>query len=217
VVHSCFIYIYSVKFIPIRLKTYIVTAVSVVLLQAGYAQQAKPLQMPQKKHLHKSASQEYFSVYGQKVKFVVYHTDSIVMDSGKHFITSTAEYVWDTINSGYIFVIKEQRLFCNEIKPEILQGDLKSILGVIPKNGFRLLYEGGGEFNVDVEEALYDGGADSIFVSVDINGFIGGDAQFEEHGVVGMKYKELEQYNDSLYKHPDHYPMNRFNKPFQLR
>jgi hypothetical protein len=34
---------------------------------------------------------------------------------------------------------------------------------------------------------------------------------------VGMKYKELVQYNDSLYKRPDHYPMNRFGKDMQLR
>ncbi|MGP8215451.1 MAG: hypothetical protein ACLQQ4_07805 [Bacteroidia bacterium] len=186
-------------------------------MHTAIAQQAKPLTVPQKKHSHKAASQDYFTAYGDKVKFVVYHTDSITMDSGGPYVTSTAEYIWDTINSGYIFVIKEQRLFCNEINPAILQGDIKNLLGVIPKNGFRLLDKTGGEFYVDIEEALYDGGADSIFVAVDINGFIGGDAQFEERGVVGMKYKELVQYNDSLYKRPDQYPMNRFGKPLQLR
>ena len=186
-------------------------------MQVVNAQESKPLQLPKKKHIHKAASQNYFTVYGDKVKFVQYHTDSIVTDSGGPYITNTAEYVWDTINAGYIFVIKEQRLFCNGVNSEALQGDIKNMLSVIPKNGFKLLDKTGGEFYLNVEEALYDGSADSIFISVDINGFIGGDAQFEEHGVVGLKYKELEQYNDSLYKRPDHYPMNRFNKPFQLR
>ena len=187
------------------------------IFQALAAQETKPVTVPAKKHIHKPSSQQYFNVFGDKVKFVVYHTDSIVVDSGGPYVTSMAEYVWDTINSGYIFVIKEQRLFCNEIKPEVLQGDVKSILSVIPKNGFKLLDKSGGEFYMNVEEALYDGSADSIFVAVDINGYIGGDAQFEEHGVVGMKYKELIQYNDSLYKHPDVYPMNRFGRHFQLR
>jgi len=173
--------------------------------------------VPQKKHTHKPSSEQSFSVYGDNVKYVMYHTDSITMDSGGPFVTCTAEYVWDTINTGYIFVIKEQRLFCNGVNADILQGDIKNILSVIPKNGFKLLDKNGGEFYVNVEEALYDGGADSIFIAVDINGFIGGDAQFEEHGVVGMKYKELVQYNDSLYKRPDHYPMNRFGKDMQLR
>jgi hypothetical protein len=143
--------------------------------------------------------------------------DTVRFDTGKPFATSTAEYMWDTINSGYIFVIKEQRLFCNGIKPEILEGDLKNILSIIPKNGFRMLDKTGGEFYVNVEEALYDGGADSIFIAVDINGFVGGDAEFEEHGVVGFRYYDLQHYNDSLYKRPDHYPMNRFGKPLQLR
>jgi hypothetical protein len=181
------------------------------------AQETKSFKVPQKKHTHKPSSEQSFSVYGDNVKFVIYHTDSITMDSGGPFVTCTAEYMWDTINAGYIFVIKEQRLFCNGVNPDILQGDIKNILSVIPKNGFKLLDKSGGEFYLNVEEALYDGGADSIFIAVDINGFIGGDAQFEEHGVVGMKYKELVQYNDSLYKRPDHYPMNRFGKDMQLR
>jgi len=181
------------------------------------AQQAKPLQMPQKKHYRKPSAQQTFSVYGNNVKYVTYHTDSIVMDSGGPFITTTAEYVWDTINAGYIFIIKEQRLFCNGVNPEALEGDIKNILSVIPKGGFRLLDKAGGEFYLNVEEAVYDGGADSIFIAVDINGFIGGDAQFEEHGVVGLRYKDLVLYNDSLYKRPDHYPMNRFGRPMMLR
>jgi len=143
--------------------------------------------------------------------------DTVRFDTGKPVATSVAEYVWDTVNSGYIFVIKEQRLFCNGVDPDILQGDIKNILSVIPKNGFRLLDKAGGEFYVNVEEALYDGGEDSIFIAVDINGFIGGDAEFEEHGVVGLRYSDLQQYNDSLYKRPDHYPMNRFNRPLPLR
>jgi hypothetical protein len=210
-----------VKFNSIKSKACLLTAISALILYSAYAQddkpKPKPVQLPKKKHIRKSASQDSFTVYGDKVKFVVYHTDSIVVDSGGPYVTSTAEYVWDTINAGYIFVIKEQRLFCNGINSESLQGDIKNILSVIPKNGFKLLDKNGGEYYLNVEEALYDGSADSIFIAVDINGFIGGDAQFEEHGVVGLKYKELEMYNDSLYKRPDHYPMNRFGKPFQLR
>jgi hypothetical protein len=180
---------------------------------------ANKVKVPQKKHSpHKSSSSsQYFNAYGSKVKYVIYHMDTVRFDTGKPVATSVAEYVWDTVNSGYIFVIKEQRLFCNGVDPDILQGDIKNILSVIPKNGFRLLDKAGGEFYVNVEEALYDGGEDSIFIAVDINGFIGGDAEFEEHGVVGLRYSDLQQYNDSLYKRPDHYPMNRFNRPLPLR
>jgi hypothetical protein len=165
-----------VKFNSIKSKVYLVTALSALILHSAYAQDAKPepkpVQLPKKKHIHKSATQESFTVYGDKVKFVVFHTDSIVVDSGGPYVTSTAEYVWDTINAGYIFVIKEQRLFCNGINSESLQGDIKNILSVIPKNGFRLLDKNGGEYYLNVEEALYDGSADSIFIAVDINGFI---------------------------------------------
>ena len=200
-----------------KFRSYILTAVCILILQAANAQTVKSLSVTHKKYSHKPSSQQEFSVFGDKVKFVIYHTDSITMDSGGPYVTSTAEYIWDTINAGYIFVIKEQRLFCNGVNPDILEGDIKNILAVIPKNGFKMLDKNGGEFYINVEEALYDGSADSIFVAVDINGFIGGDAQFEEHGVVGMKYKELVQYNDSLYKRPDQYPMNRFGKNVTLR
>jgi hypothetical protein len=174
-------------------------------------------QQKQKHSLHKSSlPQQYFTVFGNKVKYAVYNTDSVRLDSGT-FLVHTAEYVWDTINSGYIFVIKEQRLFCDTIKPEVLKNDLKNILSVIPQNGFKLLDKSGGEFSVDIDEALYDGGQDSVFIAVDINGFIGGSAEFEESGVVGLRYSDLKRYNDSLYKRPDLYPMNRFGKPLQLR
>lgn len=178
-----------------------------------------PLKAQEKrKHsLHKSSlAQQYFTVYGDKVKYAVYNTDSVRLDSGT-FVINTTEYIWDTINSGYIFTIKELRLFCDTINPEILKKDLKNIISVIPKNGFKLLDKSGGEFSVDIEEALYDGGADSLFIAVDISGFIGGSAQFEESGVVGLRYIDLKRYNDSLYKRPDIYPMNRFNRPLQLR
>ena len=179
----------------------------------------EPLKAQEKrKHsLHKSSSpQQYFTVYGDKVKYAVYNTDTVRLDSGT-FVIHTVEYVWDTINSGYIFVIKELRLFCDSVKPEILKSDLKNIISVIPKNGFKLLDKSGGEFSVDVEEALYDGGEDSVFISVDITGFIGGSAEFEENGVVGLRYSDLKKYNDSLYKRPDAYPMNRFGRPLKLR
>lgn len=167
--------------------------------------------------LHKSSSPEqYFTVYGDRVKYNVYNTDTVRLDSGT-FVLHTVEYVWDTINAGYIFIIKEVRLFCDSIKPEILANDIKNILGVIPQNGFKLLDKRGGEFSVDIEEALYDGGEDSVFVSDYINGFIGGSAEFEESGVVGLRYFDLKKYNDSLYKRPDLYPMNRFGKPLKLR
>jgi|SRR6185312_8402454 len=171
-----------------------------------------------RKHsLHKSASPEqYFTVYGDKVKYDVYNTDTIRLDSGT-FVIHTVEYVWDTINAGYIFIIKEVRLFCDSIKPEVLANDIKNIISVIPKNGFKLLDKRGGEFSVDIEEALYDGGEDSVFVSDYINGFIGGNAEFEESGVIGLRYFDLKKYNDSLYKRPDIYPMNRFGRPLQLR
>jgi hypothetical protein len=170
-----------------------------------------------KHSIHKSSSpQEYFWVYGDRVNYAVYNTDTARLDSGM-FVTHTAEYIWDTINSGYIFVIKEQRLFCDTVKPEILRHDLMNILNIIPQNGFKLLDKSGGEFSVNIEEALYDGGEDSVFISVDISGFIGGSAEFEESGVVGLRYADLKQYNDSLYKRPDHYPMNRFGAPLPLR
>lgn len=191
--------------------------VGVMLCASANAQESKPLKMPAKKHIKKAATENSFDVYGTNVKYVMYHTDSIVTDSGGPYITCTTEYVWDTINAGYIFVIKEQRLFCNGVNPASLEGDIKNILGIIPKNGFKHLDKNGGEFYVNVQEALYDGSADSIFIAVDIDGFVGGDATFEEHGVAGMRYKDLQQYNDSLYKRPDQYPMNRFGKKFQLR
>jgi hypothetical protein len=174
-------------------------------------------QQKSKHSMHKTSSpQQFFYVYGDKVKFAIYNTDTVRLDSGT-FVTHTAEYVWDTINSGYIFIIKEHRLFCDSVKPEILKGDLKRIISVIPQNGFKLLDKSGGEFTVDVDEALYDGGEDSVFIAVDINGFIGGSAEFEETGVVGLRYSDLKKYNDSLYKRPDIYPMNRFGRPLQLR
>jgi hypothetical protein len=175
-------------------------------------------QQVHKQHsLHKSSSpQQYFTVYGDKVNYDVYNTDTVRLDSGT-FVLHTVEYVWDTINAGYIFIIKEVRLFCDSIKPEILANDIKNILGVIPQNGFKLLDKRGGEFSVDIEEALYDGGEDSVFVSDYINGFIGGSAEFEESGVVGLRYFDLKKYNDSLYKRPDLYPMNRFGKPLKIR
>jgi hypothetical protein len=174
-------------------------------------------QQKQKHSNHKSSlPQQYFNVYGDNVKYAVYNTDTVRLDSGI-FVTHTAEYVWDTINSGYIFVIKELRLFCDTIKPEVLRNDLKNIISVIPPNGFKLLDKSGGEFFIDIEEALYDGGEDSVFIAVDINGFIGGSAEFEESGVVGLRYADLKQYNDSLYKRPDIYPMNRFGQTFQLK
>jgi hypothetical protein len=174
-----------------------------------------------KKHSpHKSsfAGAQYFQVGKERIKYAVFHTDTInISDTLPPFVTSIAEYMWDTINSGYIYVIKEQRLFCDEVKPEILQGDLKNMLKIMPENGFRHLDKAGGEFRVNIEEALYDGGEDSVFIAVDIEGFIGGAADFEEHGVVGMRYIDLLHCNDSLYKSPDHYPMNRFNKEMTLR
>lgn len=174
-------------------------------------------QQTHKHSLHKSyLPQQYFNVYGNKVKYAIYNTDTVRLDSGT-FIVHTVEYIWDTINAGYIFVIKEVRLFCDTVKPEILRNDLKNIISVIPQNGFKLLDKGGGEFSVDIDEALYDGGEDSVFISVDINGFIGGSAEFEESGVVGLRYSDLKKYNDSAYKHPDQYPMNRFGRPLQLR
>jgi hypothetical protein len=174
-------------------------------------------QQKNKHSAHKTSSpQQYFSVFGERVKIAVYNTDTVRLDSGT-FVTQTAEYIWDTINSGYIFVIKEHRLFCDTVKPEVLKGDLKHIMSVIPQNGFKLLDKSGGEFSVDIDEAIYDGGEDSVFVSVDISGFIGGSAEFEETGVVGLRYADLKKYNDSLYKRPDLYPMNRFGKPLQLR
>ena len=174
-------------------------------------------QQKQKHSAHKtSMPQQHFNVFGSNVKFAVFNTDTAKLDSSL-YVTHTAEYIWDTINSGYIFVIKEQRLFCDSIKPEILRKDLQNILSVIPENGFRLLDKSGGEFSVNIEEALYDGGEDSVFIAVDINGYIGGSAEFEESGVVGLRYSELKQFNDSTYKRPDHYPMNRFGKPLQLK
>lgn len=161
---------------------------------------------------------QYFYVGNEKIKFAVYHTDTIyISDTAKPFVTSIAEYAWDTINSGYIYVIKEQRLFCNDVKPEILKGDLKNLLKLIPENGFKRLSKAGGEFRVNIEEALYDGGSDSVFIAVNIDGFIGADADFEEQGVIGMRYIDLVHYNDSLYKAPDQYPMNRFHKEMTLR
>jgi len=175
-------------------------------------QQVKP-----KHSIHKSSQAEQsFTAFGDKVRYAVYNTDTTRLDSGM-YVTHTAEYMWDTINSGYIFLIKEQRLFCDSIKPEVLKQDLESILSVIPQNGFKLLDKSGGEFSVNIEEALYDGGEDSVFIAVDISGFIGGSAEFEESGVVGLRYADLKQYNDSIYKRPDHYPMNRFGRPLQLR
>lgn len=174
-------------------------------------------QQTNKHSQHKSSlPQQYFTMNGDKVKYDVYNTDTIKLDSGI-FVIHTVEYVWDTINSGYIFLIKEVRLFCDTIDPEILQNDIKSIISVIPKNGFKLLDKRGGEFSVDIEEALYDDGGDSLFISVYVNGFIGGSAEFEESGVIGLRYSDLKRYNDSLYKRPDIYPMNRFGKPLQLR
>lgn len=161
---------------------------------------------------------QYFYIGKERIRYAVFHTDTITInDTAAPFITSIAEYVWDTINSGYIYVIKEQRLFCNEVKPEVLKGDLQNMLKIMPANGFKHLDKSGGEFRVSIEEALYDGGEDSVFLSVDIEGFIGGEADFEEHGVVGMRYNDLVHYNDSLYKPPDHYPMNRFNIEMTLR
>ncbi len=181
------------------------------LLNPVYAQQ-KP-----KHSVHRtSMPQQYFHAFGSKVKYAVFNTDSARLDSGA-YVTHTAEYIWDTINEGYIFVIKEQRLFCDSIKPEILKKDLESILSIIPPNGFKMLDKSGGEFSVNIEEALYDGGEDSVFIAVDINGFIGGSAEFEESGVVGLRYADLKQFNDSIYKRPDHYPMNRFGKAMQLK
>jgi hypothetical protein len=174
-------------------------------------------QTKQKHSTHKASSaQQYFNACGDKVRYAVYNTDTAHLDSDV-YVTNTAEYIWDTINAGYIFVIKEQRLFCDTVKPEVLRNDLMNILSIIPQNGFKLLDKSGGEFSVNIEEALYDGGEDSVFLAVDISGFIGGSAEFEETGVVGMRYADLKQYNDSLYKRPDHYPMNRFGKPLQLR
>lgn len=174
-------------------------------------------QQLRKHSIHKTSSpQQYFTIYGEKVKYDDYNTDTVKLDSGV-FVIHTVEFVWDTINSGYIFLVKEVRLFCDTVKPEILENDIKNIISVIPKNGFKLLDKRGGEFSVDIEEALYDGGEDSVFVSVYINGFIGGSAEFEESGVVGLRYSDLKKYNDSLYKRPDIYPMNRFGRPIQLR
>jgi hypothetical protein len=174
-------------------------------------------QQKQKHSTHKlSSPQKYFTVFGDKVKYAVYNADTTRLDSGT-YVTYTTEYVWDTINSGYIFVIKELRMFCDTINPDILRNDVQNIISVIPQDGFKLLDKSGGEFFIDIEEALYDGGEDSVFLSVDINGFIGGSAEFEESGVVGLRYAELKQFNDSLYKRPDHYPMNRFGRPLQLR
>ncbi|HTA27850.1 MAG TPA: hypothetical protein VK809_08675 [Bacteroidia bacterium] len=174
-------------------------------------------QAKQKHSIHKSSlAEQYFNACGDKVKYAIYNTDTARLDSTT-FVTHTAEYAWDTINSGYIFLIKEQRLFCDSIKPEVLRNDLLNIISIIPQNGFKLLDKSGGEFSVNIEEALYDGGEDSIFIAVDINGFIGGSAEFEESGVVGLRYSDLKQYNDSAYKRPDRYPMNRFGRPLQLR
>ncbi len=169
--------------------------------------------------IHKSClpNAQYFYLKNEKVKFAVYHADTIKLnDTSKPSVINIAEYVWDTINSGYIYIIKEQRIFCNGVKPEILGSDLSNMLKFIPQNGFRHLSRDGGEFRVNIEEALYDGGEDSVFIAVDISGYIGGDADFEEHGVAGMRYSDLVQYNDSLYKPPDHYPVNRFGKNFTL-
>jgi len=161
---------------------------------------------------------QYFYVGNERIKFAVFHTDTInISDTLPPFVTHIAEYVWDTINSGYIYAIKEQRLFCDAVNPQILKGDLMNMLKIMPESGFKHLDRQGGEFRVNIEEALYDGGEDSVFIAVDIEGFIGGAADFEEHGVVGLRYKDLEKYNDSLYKAPDHYPMNRFNKEMSLR
>lgn len=177
-----------------------------------------PVKAQQKHSVHKTSQPaQYFNVFGDKVKYAVFNTDTARLDSGGVFVTHTAEYLWDTINAGYIFVIKEQRLFCDTVKPAVLKKDLQSIISIIPPNGFKMLDKSGGEFSINIEEALYDGGEDSVFISVDINGFIGGSAEFEESGVVGLKYSELKQFNDSIYKRPDHYPMNRFGRPMQLR
>jgi len=191
----------------------------ILLLISCFFINLNPLNAQQKtKHsIHKSyLPQQYFNIYGDKVKYAVYNTDTVRLDSGT-FVTHTAEYIWDTINAGYIFVIKEHRLFCDTVKPEVLKGDLKHIISVIPQNGFKLLDKSGGEFSVDIDEAIYDGGEDSVFIAVDISGFIGGSAEFEETGVVGLRYADLKKYNDSLYKRPDLYPMNRFGRPLQLR
>jgi hypothetical protein len=209
--------------IPSRLSLFFFLNFSFLAVSFSFAQTTTPvIDNPiQKKHsVHKSsaATAQHFSLGNQNVNYVVYHTDTVhVSDSLPPFVTHIAEYMWDTISYGYIYIIKEQRLFCNDVKPEILKGDLKNMLKIIPESGFRRLDRSGGEFRVSIEEALYDGGEDSVFVSVDVEGFIGGDADFEEHGVVGMRYSELKNYNDSLYKAPDHYPMNRFNKPMTLR
>lgn len=169
-------------------------------------------------HKHVPPTIGYFKIGRDRVKYDVYNTDTVfINDSIPPVVTSIAEYVWDTINHGYIYVIKEQRLFCDGVKPDVLEGDVKNMLRIIPRDGFRYLDKSGGEFRVTINEALYDGGEDSVFIAVDINGFIGGAADFEEHGVVGMRYADLKQYNDSLYKQPDHYPMNRFNKDMGLR
>ena len=159
-------------------------------------------QTKQKHSVHKSSmSEQYFTACGDRVKYAVYNTDTARLDSGI-FVTSTAEYVWDTINSGYIFLIKEQRLFCDTVKAEILKNDLQNIMKIIPQNGFKLLDRSGGEFSVNIEEALYDGGEDSVFISVDISGFIGGSAEFEESGVVGLRYTELKHITTALTNAP---------------
>lgn len=170
------------------------------------------------RHKHAAPTIGYFKVGRDRIKYDVYNTDTVfINDTTPPFVTSIAEFVWDTINRGYIYVIKEQRLFCDGVYPTILEGDVKNMLKIIPQDGFRYLDKSGGEFRVTITEALYDGGEDSVFVAVDINGYIGGAADFEEHGVVGMRYADLKQYNDSLYKPPDHYPMNRFGKDMGLR
>lgn len=178
---------------------------------------SNPIKKAHSLHKSSTAKPQYFYLRNERVKYAVFHTDTVRLDdTSKPLVTSVAEYVWDTINAGYIYVIKEQRLFCNEVKPEILQGDLNNMLKIIPENGFRHLKREGGEFRVNIEEALYDGGQDSVFIAVDVQGYIGGDADFEEHGVAGMRYSDLLHFNDSLYKSPDHYPMNRFRKGFSL-
>ena len=179
---------------------------------------ANPITKKHSPHKSSTGRAQYFDIGKEHIRYAIYHTDTInVSDTSVPFVTSIAEYAWDTINSGYIYVIKEQRLFCNEVKPEILKGDLKNMLKIMPESGFRHLDKAGGEFRVNIEEALFDGGEDSVFISVDIEGYIGGAADFEEHGVVGLRYSDLVHYNDSLYKSPDHYPMNRFNKEMTLR
>ncbi len=168
------------------------------------------------RNVNKTAIPQYFNAFGDKINYVVYNTDTTFVDSGA-YVTKTVEYVWDTINSGYIFVIKEIRFFCDTIKPEVLGNDLKNMISIIPENGFKLMDKNGGELFLNIEEAFFDGGEDSVFISVNINGYIGGSAEFEESGVVGLRYPELKRFNDSLYKRPDIYPMNRFGKPLQLR